>query len=127
MKYFACVAFALLGCSSALQDVNPLPEKEAYCDLRPGKDQCTDLRKFKGASLVTFQGVCDTLKASSKNATGYKEDATCPTTNMLGGCQTENGDGSLQTNWYYTGDTYKTVDDVKKQCTDDKTTFVNPS
>ena len=116
-----CLALAslslLFGCSS----LNPLPEKQASCDLRPADDQCTDLRKYKGATLVTFQGVCGTLTAAKPGATGYKEDATCSTTAMLGGCQTDNGDGSVQSNWYYTGKKYKTADDVKAQCSSGQT------
>ena len=112
----------IVGCSDALQAANPFPEQNVRCDFRPKKPQCTDWRKFQGASTATMQGVC----SATPDAT-YTSDATCPVQDMLGGCQTESGDGTLQTNWYYTGETYKTVDDVKKQCTDDKTTFVNPS
>lgn len=112
----AVVVSSTAACSSLVQDASPFSEKEALCDLRPGKPQCTDVRKFKGPSLVTFQGVCTTLKASVQGATGYKEDATCPTTDMLGGCQASSGDGSLQTNWYYKSDKYKTEDDAKKEC-----------
>ncbi len=113
------------GCSNLVQDASPFSEKEALCDLRPGKSQCTDIRKFKGPSLITFQGVCSTLTGASKNATGYKEDATCPTTDMWGGCQASNGDGSLQTNWFYKGGSYKTEDDAKKEC-DSSTKWVAP-
>lgn len=115
----------LVGCADIVQSASPFEEQQARCDLRPGKPQCTDIRKFKGPSLVTFQGVCDTLKASSQGATGYKEDATCPVEEMWGGCQTENGDGSLQTNWFYKGDKFKTEDDAKKEC-DSNTTWVSP-
>jgi hypothetical protein len=104
------------ACSNLIQEASPFSEKQALCDLRPGKPQCTDVRKFKGPSLVTFQGVCGTLKASVQGATGYKEDATCPTADMLGGCQSESSDGSLQTNWFYKSDKYKTEDDAKKEC-----------
>jgi len=116
---------ALAACSDVVQSASPFSEQEARCDLRPGKSQCTDIRKFRGPSLVTFQGVCNSLKAASKDATGYQEDVTCPTTEMWGGCQTENGDGSLQTNWFYKGDDYKTEDDAKKEC-DDGTKWVAP-
>lgn len=92
------------------------------CDYRPKKAQCTDWRKFKGASTVTMKGVC----SATPDAT-YTEDQTCPVPDMLGGCQSESGDGTLQTNWYYPDDDTKTVDDVKKQCADDKSTFVTPS
>ena len=121
----ASVAMTMVGCSDVVQSASPFPEQEARCDLRPGKPQCTDIRKFKGASLVTFQGVCNSLKASTANTTGYQEDATCPTAEMWGGCQTENGDGSLQTNWFYKGGEYKTEEDAKKEC-DSNTTWVGP-
>lgn len=114
-----------MACSDIVQEASPFSEQQALCDLRPGKPQCTDIRKFKGPSLVTFQGVCTTLKSASKSATGYKEDATCPTSDMWGGCQSENGDGSLQTNWFYKSDDYKTVDDAKKEC-DSNTKWVEP-
>lgn len=120
------IAFvSLVGCSDIMQSASPFSEQEARCDLRPGKPQCTDVRKFKGPSLVTFQGVCGSLEAASKDATGYQEDATCPITDMWGGCQTENGDGSLQTNWFYKGDKYKTEEDAKKEC-DSNTKWVAP-
>ncbi|MBX3262643.1 MAG: hypothetical protein KIS78_21180 [Labilithrix sp.] len=115
----------IFGCSDVVQSASPFSEREARCDLRPGKAQCTDVRKFKGPSLVTFQGVCGSLSAASQDATGYQEDATCPTAGMWGGCQTENGDGSLQTNWFYEGDEYKTEDDAKKECAS-STTWVGP-
>jgi hypothetical protein len=113
------------ACTDVVQSASPFSEKTALCDLRPGKPQCTDIRKFKGPSLATFQGVCNSLKSSAPNATGYKEDATCPTADMWGGCQSESGDGSLQTNWFYKGDKYKTEDDAKKEC-DSGQTFVGP-
>jgi hypothetical protein len=107
---------AIVGCSDIVQSASPFSEQQALCDLRPGTPQCTDIRKFKGPSLVTFQGVCGSLTAASKDATGYKDDATCPTAEMWGGCQTENGDGSLQTNWFYKSDKFKTEEDAKKEC-----------
>jgi hypothetical protein len=129
IRSFALASIAVVvlsvGCSDLVQSASPFEEKEALCDLRPGKPQCTDIRKFKGPSLVTFQGVCTTLKAAVQGASGYKDDATCPTAEMWGGCQTENGDGSLQTNWFYKGDKYKTEDDAKKEC-DSNTKWVAP-
>jgi len=123
-RLFVVVGFVgIAGCTSDLvQGANPFPEKQARCDFRPDKPQCTDWRKFQGPSMATMQGVC----GATPNAS-YTADQTCPVQDMLGGCQTESGDGSLQTNWFYTSDKYKTVDDVKKQCTDDKATFVTPS
>ena len=122
---FAVSLPLLVACSSLVQEASPFSEQQALCDLRPGTPQCTDIRKFKGASLATFQGVCSSLKSAKPNATGYKDNATCPTTEMLGGCQAKNGDGSLQTNWFYKSDKYKTEDDAKKEC-DSSTSWVGP-
>jgi hypothetical protein len=118
-------SISVIACSDVVQEASPFSEKQALCDLRPGKGQCTDIRKFQGPSLVTFEGVCNSLKSASAKATGYEEGATCPTAEMWGGCQTKNGDGSLQTNWFYKGDDYKTEDDAKKEC-DSNTTWVAP-
>jgi hypothetical protein len=98
---------------------------QSFGDLRPGKPQCTDLRKFAGPSLATFEGVCGVLKNASPNATGYQESQTCTTTDMLGGCQTASSDGSLQTNWYYKSDSIKTVTDAQAKC-DSNQTWVAP-
>lgn len=117
-------SLAIVACSDALQSASPFSDKQALCDLRPGTPQCTDIRKFSGPSLLTFENVCGSLKSSKPNATGYKEGETCPTTDMLGGCQTKNGDGSLQTNWYYKSAEYKTEDDAKKSC--GSATWVGP-
>jgi hypothetical protein len=122
----ALLALVLASAVSSLACSSPLPEKEARCDLRPGKAQCTDIRKFEGPTLVSFQGVCETLKSSTPNATGYQEDATCPTAGMLGGCQTKSADGSLQTNWYYMGTEYPDATAAKAEC-DSGQTWVNPA
>jgi hypothetical protein len=114
------------GCDDVVQSASPFSEKQARCELRPGTPQCTDIRKFKGPSLITFQNVCDSLKAAKTGATGYQEGPTCETAEMWGGCQTENGDGSLQTNWFYKGDKYKTEEDAKKEC-DGGSKWVGPS
>jgi hypothetical protein len=95
--------------------VDSLPSRDARCDLRPAKDQCTDLREYKGPSFITFQGVCNTLTAAIGGGT-YAEDARCDMTGVVAGCRTHNGDGSEQTNWYYSGEKYKTEADVKEEC-----------
>ena len=95
--------------------VDSLPSRDARCDLRPAKDQCTDLREFKGPSFITFQGVCNTLTASIGGGS-YQEDARCDMTGVVAGCRAHNGDGSEQTNWYYAGAKYKTEADVKEEC-----------
>lgn len=122
---FAFGVLALAGCSDAIQAASPFSEKQARCDLRPGTPQCTDIRKFSGPSLATFEGVCGSLKSGKDNVTGYAADQVCPSTDMWGGCQTKNGDGSLQTNWFYKGDKYKTEADARAEC-DSDTTFVPP-
>lgn len=121
------VVVGLAGCSTddLIQTASPFSEKQALCDLRPGTPQCTDIRKFSGPSLMTFEQVCGTLKGSKQDATGYKEGATCPTTEMLGGCQTKNGDGSLQTNWFYKSTKYPSETEAKAEC-DSNTEWVGP-
>jgi hypothetical protein len=123
----AAFSIVILGiaCSDVIQTASPFSEKQALCDLRPGKPQCTDIRKFSGPTLATFQNVCNSLKASAKDATGYKEGQTCPVADMWGGCQSVSGDGSQQTNWFYKGDKYKTEADAKTEC-DSSSTWVGP-
>lgn len=113
---FVGAVVAISGCSDIVQDASPFAEQQARCDLRPDQPQCTDLRKFKGPSLFTFQGVCGSLKVAYSGANGYLEGATCSTEDMWGGCRVDNMDGSQQTNWYYKSDKYKTEEDAKKEC-----------
>lgn len=119
MVALSALLFGLVACSAA-EDLNPLPTSNGRCDFRPKKPQCTDLRNYKAAApaKTVMQGIC---------VEGTANEGTCSTDGMLGGCQSDGGSGALQTNWYYLGDKYKTVDDVKAQCTSDKATFVNPS
>ncbi|MDY7231734.1 hypothetical protein [Hyalangium rubrum] len=107
----ALLSCLFLGCGL----LDELPSRDARCDLRPAYDQCTDLREFKGPSFFTFEGVCETLRASTSGGS-YREDARCDMTGVVGGCQTSHGDGSEQTNWYYSGDKYKTESDVREEC-----------
>lgn len=111
VPFLAVLGSLLSGCGL----VDALPSRDARCDLRPAKDQCTDIRDFKGPSFITFQGVCSTLTASIGGGS-YEEDARCDMTGVLAGCRTHNGDGSEQTNWFYTGGKYKTEADVKEEC-----------
>jgi hypothetical protein len=120
-QIFLAVFVPLLAACSSL---NPLPEQQARCDLRPKADQCTDWREFKGVSLVTQQSVCTTLTQAKGGGT-YTADQVCDLTNSWGGCQTTSADGSKQTNWYYKGDKYKTIEDAKKECAGDQS-FVGP-
>lgn len=120
------LAFALAAATGTLACSDALEDKQARCDLRPVDDQCTDVRNFPGVSLVTFQGVCETLKQGKPGVTGYQDDATCPTAGMLGGCQSKSADGSLQTNWYYLGTQYPDEASARAEC-DSGQTWVGPS
>ena len=84
------------------------------CDLRPKSDQCTDWRNTNAGYAVTQQAVCKTLAVTGEGV--YTSGAKCDITNMWGGCQVDTGVGGLQTNWYYKGTSYKTIDDAKKEC-----------
>ena len=42
-----------------------------------------------------------------------------------GGCQATFGDGSKQTNWYYMGDKYKTIESAQSNC-DKSMTWLSP-
>lgn len=117
----AVLLLPALACSDALQSANPFPEKQARCDLRPVDAQCTDVRKFQGPSLITFQGVCTSLSSAKAGAKGYEEGETCDSERSLGGCQSSSLDGTLQTNWYYAGEKYKADEDAKKECSGGQT------
>jgi hypothetical protein len=119
-KLALLVAVSSLGCGNLI----PLPAHDAKCDLRPKKDQCTDIRGFKGPSLVTFEGVCATLKSATGGGT-YTADATCDSSASLGGCQSSSLDGSKQTNWYYRGTKYADAAAAMAEC-DSGQTFVTP-
>ena len=113
-----CLFVIAAGCGSLI------PTKSAKCDLRPKRDQCTDIREFRGPSLATFQGVCETLKAAAGGAT-YAENATCDSAASLGGCQGSSSDGSKQTNWYYQGSKYADAAAAMMECESGQS-FVGP-
>lgn len=115
MRFHVLVLAVSITCLTTGCDLSFLGSRDARCDLRPAKDQCTDLREFKGPSFLTFEGVCATLRAAEQGG-NFKEDARCDMTGVVGGCQSLNGDGSLQTNWYYSGSKYKAEADVKAEC-----------
>lgn len=79
--------------------------------------------------MVTMQGVCTSLKASlptdKGTAAGWSEGSACNHAGALGGCQSSSADGSVMTNWFYQGATYKTAEDAQKECGSGQT-FVNP-
>lgn len=104
-----------LACGDIL-DQSPLGTKQARCELRPKKQQCTDIRNFKGPSLITFEGVCETLKVATMSGS-YEEGAVCDLTDAWGGCQSGGIDGHEQTNWFYKGgDSFPTEEEAKAEC-----------
>jgi hypothetical protein len=111
----AAMCMPLLLCACNLLDSSPLGERSGACELRPAKDQCTDIREFKGPTLATFQLLCESLTAAVGGGE-YLEDATCDTTGAWGGCQVVNLDGSLQTNWYFLGGDYATIEEAQAEC-----------
>lgn len=114
----------VLVLSSSLASCGLLPTKSARCDLRPKRAQCTDIRNFAGPTLVTFEGVCETLKAAAGGA-DYAENATCDSASSLGGCQSTSTEGSKQTNWYYQGTSYPDAAAAKMEC-DSGQSWVEP-
>jgi hypothetical protein len=108
---FAGLVVLTFGCGSLI----PLPSQDGRCDLRPAKPQCTDIRDFKGPTLVTFEALCGTLTAAIDGGT-YTAGARCDSAAALGGCQTANADGSKQTNWYYQGTKYADVAAAQAEC-----------
>jgi hypothetical protein len=110
VAFVATMPALLLGCGL----LDGLPGRDARCDMRPESEQCTDLRDFKGPSFITFEQLCGTLRATNQGGV-FQEDSRCDVTASVGGCQTLNGDGSEQTNWYYPPK-YQTEADVKEEC-----------
>lgn len=103
----------LLGCDAIL-DQSPLGTRSAACELRPVRGQCTDVREFAGPTLATFEALCESLIATAGDGE-YLDGEVCDTTGSWGGCQTENVDGSLQTNWYFPDD-YASAEDAQAEC-----------
>jgi hypothetical protein len=107
---------ALLAAGCGLL-TKPFGTRDAKCDLRPHRAQCTDLRDFPGPSLVTFQGVCETLKAVTPDGgVIYAEGERCDSAASLGGCQSTSLDGTQQTNWYYQSTKYPTAAEAQAEC-----------
>lgn len=102
-------AVLVVGCGSLI------PSREGRCDLRPARDQCTDIREFKGPTLVTFQALCETLRGALDGGS-YTENARCDGSAALGGCQSTSVDGSKQTNWYYQGTKYPSEAEARAEC-----------
>lgn len=117
-----CFAFSVIATTLAC-GLSPFGTREARCELRPARGQCTDIRDFPGPSLITFQGVCTTLTLAIDGGV-YQENARCDSAASLGGCQSASIDGTKQTNWFY-APKYATTDEAKASC-DDVNDYVAP-
>lgn len=116
---FILSALALASSSfacSAVSDLSPLGKKDGRCELRPKKAQCTDWRDFSGPTMATMQATCESLVSAQGGGGGWTEGQRCEVAEMWGGCQSKSADGTLQTNWFYKGDEYKTLDEAKAEC-----------
>lgn len=113
-----------LAASSLLASCDVLGTKQARCDLRPNRDQCTDIRDFPGPSLVVFENLCGSLNQSAGGAS-YAEGEVCDLTGALGGCQSTSVDGTDQTNWYFPGARYPSSAEAMAEC-DSGQTWVTP-
>jgi hypothetical protein len=118
LLFASSVTLLVVGCGSLL------PGQDGRCDLRPAKAQCTDIRDFKGPTLVTFEALCATLTSALDGGT-YTAGARCDSAGSLGGCQVSNADGSKQTNWYYQGTKYPDRAAAEAEC-DNRMSFVTP-
>ena len=96
----------------------------ARCDMRPQTPQCTDWRGSVSPVWTVQEGLCKTLAGTSTGGV-FMSGATCPVEEMWGGCQATQGDGSKQTNWYYMGDKYKTIESAQSNC-DKSMTWLSP-
>lgn len=99
--------------------------RSASCDMRPMTPQCTDWRNNLQPVWTVQESVCKTLGGTGVGGT-FTQNQTCPTTDIWGGCQVRSAEGSLQTNWYYKSDKYKTKESAQADC-DNGMTFVDPS
>lgn len=118
LLFASFLAAFVFGCGSFLSG------QDGRCDLRPAKEQCTDIREFKGPTLVTFEALCATLTSALDGGT-YTSGARCDSAGSLGGCQVSNADGSKQTNWYYQGTKYADRAAAEAEC-DSQMSFVTP-
>ena len=96
----------------------------ARCDMREKTPQCTDWRGSLNPTWVTQEALCATLGGTGVGGV-FQKGETCPTDGMWGGCQATFGDGSKQTNWYYMGDKYKTLESAQANC-DKSMTWLSP-
>jgi hypothetical protein len=120
VRSFGVVAVVVLTSSCGF-----IGGRSARCDLRPQTPQCTDWRNNLQPVWTVQEAVCATLGSTGQGGT-FSANSTCPTTDMLGGCQARSAEGSLQTNWYYVSTRYKTKDDARAEC-ESNMSFVDPS
>ena len=114
----------LVGLLVVTSSCGVLGGRSARCDMRPMTPQCTDWRNNLQPTWTVQEGLCKTLGGTSVGGT-FAANQTCDTADMWGGCQVRLGDGSLQTNWYYKSDTYKTKESAQAEC-DSGMAFVDP-
>ncbi len=100
----------LAGCGL----LDGLPSRDARCEMRPEREQCTDWRDFKGPSFATMEGVCATLKTANQGGV-FQVDARCDVTGSVGGCGSTSLDGTQQTNWFYPP-RFTSEAEVKEEC-----------
>ncbi|MBE2254273.1 MAG: hypothetical protein IAE78_32385 [Myxococcus sp.] len=115
----------LVGLVMALASCGLAGGRSARCDMQPTTPQCTDWRNSLQPVWTTQEALCKTLGGTSVGGT-FTANQTCPTTEMWGGCQARMADGSLQTNWYYKSDKYKTKESAQAECAS-AMSFVDPS
>lgn len=81
--------------------------------------RCVDYEQVGIQYRVTVETLCRGLLGT------FSTDTTCPQEAKLGGCKTE-GNGYIQTSWYYPDSIAKTTAEVEGRCSG-KEYFVDPS
>lgn len=110
----ALLATAVVGCG--------LGTASSRCELRPQQSQCTDVRNALPTTAAALGAVCSMLTLAYPDAGGFTNGKTCDTTASVGGCQTIQGDGAKQTNWFFPP---QTADGVRSDC-GNSAKFVTP-
>ncbi|MFO0577897.1 MAG: hypothetical protein U1A78_28140 [Polyangia bacterium] len=114
---FFCLAFgaalALTGCS--------LTSDHFSCAVSTNNQlvRCVDYEQVGIQFRVTVETLCRGIGGN------FSVDMTCPQENKLGGCKTE-GQGYIQTSWYYPDSVAKTPTEVEGRC-QGKEYFVDPT
>ena len=81
--------------------------------------RCVDYEQVGVQFRVTVETLCRGILGE------FSVDNTCPQANKIGGCKTE-GNGYIQTAWYYPDSVAKTPSEVEGRC-QGKEYFVDPS